>query len=45
MLTKVFPMILMCLDVCAAICYGFDGQWRSVVYWGAAAVLTASVTF
>ena len=41
----VFPTILIVLDVCASIVYGFDGDWRKVIYWGAAAVLTCAVTY
>jgi hypothetical protein len=44
-MTRVFPTILIVLDVAAAVVYGFSGDWRRVVYWVSAAVLTASVTF
>lgn len=42
---KVFPSTLIILDVCAAISYGANGDIRRFIYWIAAAVLTASVTF
>lgn len=43
---RFFPSILIALDCCAAARYGFvPGEWRRVVYWGAAAVLTATVTW
>ena len=42
---KFFPTILIILDVCAAIGYVNSGDYRKVVYWLAAAVLTASVTY
>lgn len=42
---KLFPTILMLLDVCAALCYAPTGEWRKVVYWLAAATLTAMVTW
>jgi len=29
----------------AAGCYGCNGDWRKLIYWLSAAVLTASVTF
>ena len=29
----------------AAWCYGCHGDWRKLIYWLSAAVLTASVTF
>lgn len=40
-----FPLILIVLDVLSAVCYGCNGDWRRVIYWLSAAVLTASVTF
>ena len=43
--TQLFPTILMTLDVLAAIAYGVNHKWRQVIYWLAAATLTASVTF
>lgn len=47
---KLFPTILIILDVLAAIAYALHGfpsflEWRKVVYWLAAAVLTFVVTF
>ena len=44
-MTKVFPTILIALDFLAACCYVTAADWRKVVYWLAAAVLTASVTY
>ena len=45
--TRLFPTILIVLDVFAAIGYGLHGwhEWRKVVYWLAAAVLTYTVTY
>lgn len=45
MITKLFPVILIVLDLCAAGVYGYYGNMRMVVYWVSAAVLTASVTY
>lgn len=45
MSTRLFPAILMVLDVCAALVYGAQGDVRRAIYWLAAAVLTATVTF
>ena len=45
MMTKVFPSILIALDVCAAGVYAAYGDWRRFIYWMAAAALTATVTF
>jgi hypothetical protein len=43
---KLFPTILIALDVCAACGYaGWAGDWRRCIYWLAAAVLTATVTW
>lgn len=41
----IFPVILIALDVGAAIMSVPVGDWRKVIYWLAAAVLNASVTF
>ncbi len=41
----IFPLTLILLDVGAAVFYGFSGDWRKAVYWIAAAVLNAAVTF
>jgi hypothetical protein len=42
---KLFPTLLIVLDVCAALGYLPSGDWRKVVYWLAAAVLTTCVTY
>ena len=42
---KFFPTILIVLDVFAAIGYVSGGDWRKVIYWLAAAVLTTVVTW
>lgn len=42
---KALAIACMVLDVVACIGYAFDGDVRRAVYWGAAAVITASVTF
>ena len=42
---KVFPSVLIALDVAAALVYAAHGDWRRLIYWTAAAVLTATVTF
>ncbi len=41
----IFPILLIVLDVGAAIVYGATGDWKKVIYWVAAAVLNAAVTF
>ena len=45
MRSKIFPTILIILDICAAIGYIPDGDWRKVVYWFAAAVLSFCVVY
>ena len=44
-LTKVFPATMILLDLMAALMCGFAGDLRKTVYWVAAAVLNAAVTF
>jgi hypothetical protein len=41
----IFPSVLIALDVCAAMPYAWHGNWRMMIYWLAAATLTACVTF
>lgn len=41
----IFPILLIVLDVGAAIVYAADGDWKKTIYWLAAAVLNAAVTF
>lgn len=45
MSAKLFPTILIVLDICAALVYLHDYDWRKVTYWAAAAVLTFVVTY
>jgi hypothetical protein len=45
MSNKLFPTILIILDIFAALGYISDGDWRKIIYWLAAAVLTFTVTF
>lgn len=42
---KTFPVILIVLQICAAIVLGFGGQWWKALYWLAGAVITIAVTF
>ena len=42
---QILPSVLILINVLAAIGYIPAGEWRRVVYWLAAAVLTATVTF
>jgi 5-enolpyruvylshikimate-3-phosphate synthase len=41
---KIFPALLIALDLCASVAYLCHGDYRRAVYWLAAAVLTTSVT-
>ena len=45
MSAKLFPTILIALDVCVSLVYLFKGDLRHFVYWTAAAVLTATVSY
>ncbi len=42
---KVFPTILIVLDLCAALVYACAGDIRRMIYWVAAATLTLCVTY
>lgn len=41
----IFPLLLIALDVGAAIVYGVGKDFKMVTYWIAAAVLNICVTF
>lgn len=41
----IFPSVLIVLDLGAAIIYGINGDIKKLIYWIAAAVLNAVVTF
>ena len=45
MSAKIFPTILIALDVCASLVYLSKGGLRHFVYWTACAVLTTTVTY
>jgi hypothetical protein len=42
---KVMPTLMILLSVGSSVVYGFSGDIRLTIYWAAAAVLTASVTY
>lgn len=42
---QIFPLILIILDCACSAVYLAYGDWRRSLYWFAAAVLTATVTF
>lgn len=44
-MTKLFPTILIVLDVFAALAYVPSLDWRKIIYWLAAATLTYVVTY
>ncbi len=44
-LNKLFPLILIVLQLAACIGYIPSGDWRMCVYWAAAAILNIAVTF
>ena len=41
----IFPLLLILLDIGAAIVYGASKDWKMTIYWIAAAILNAAVTF
>lgn len=41
----IFPILLMAIDVAAGIVYATGGEYKKTIYWIAAAVLNAAVTF
>ena len=45
MSARLFPSLLIALDVAAALVYAAHDDWRRLVYWLAAATLTATVTY
>ncbi|MFH1385125.1 MAG: hypothetical protein ABIH47_09235 [Candidatus Omnitrophota bacterium] len=45
MMEKVFPALMIALDIAAAVVYACDGDVRRMIYWLSAGVLTACVTF
>jgi len=44
-MTKILPTVLIVIDICASVPYAFAGDWRRTIYWLAAAILTACVTY
>lgn len=44
-IVRIFPTLLLILDLFAAAVYAYYGEWGRVVYWVAAALLTASITY
>ena len=43
--TYIFPIILILLDIGAAVVNATQREWKMMVYWLAAAVLNVAVTF
>lgn len=43
--TKIFPVVLIAIDLAAAVTYATTKDWRKVTYWVAAAILNVAVTF
>ena len=43
--TKIFPLLLILLDIGAALVYAWSHDWKHTIYWLSAATLTATVTF
>jgi hypothetical protein len=45
LLVYFFPCLQILICLCASGVYGYMGDYRKMIYWLAAAVITASVTF
>jgi len=48
MMTKIFPSIMVLLSIGTALVYlsaGWQANWRMVLYWSAASVITTVVTW
>lgn len=41
----IFPIVMVVLDLCAGAVYAVQGDYKKLIYWLAAAVLNAAVTF
>ena len=41
----IFPLLLILLDLGAAVIYAIQGDYKKTVYWLAAAVINVTVTF
>lgn len=42
---KILPTVQIVLSIAAAAVYAYHGDWRKAVYWGAGAMIVASVTY
>lgn len=42
---RLFPTVLMFLNLCAAMVYFDQGDWKKGLYWLSAAVITYTVTY
>ena len=43
-MTKLFPIILIALNLAASLVYAFHNEWKMAIYWLSAAVLNICVT-
>lgn len=43
--TKIFPLLLIILDLGAAVMFVSRKDWGNIIYWLAAAILNIAVTF
>jgi hypothetical protein len=44
-LGKTFGIAMMCLQVCACLCYALQKDYHRATYWFGAIVVTGAVTF
>ena len=44
-LGKLFAIVMMCLQICACVCYAWQKDYHRATYWLGAIVVTGAVTF
>lgn len=42
---KLFPSLIMILQIISSLNYAADMEWKHAIFWAASAVITASVTY
>lgn len=45
MITKLFPILMICLSICSSLIYLINKDYKHFVYWLAASIMTYVVTF
>jgi len=42
---KLFPTLIIIINLASAMVYACHGDWRKLIYWLSAATLTAAITY